>query len=153
MIIICISLYCKVKHVFVVNALYFSFRKVVVYFPSLYDDLFSDMTLYPSSRSSSCIYFLYILINSKTKKNPCQTWVKQQKLCHKFQVHFPWEREGSLTVESPSLFAKVWCGLAVHIRFLILNLQAKFFKNYVLYFGRISSELYKFCAVHPKSCK
>ena len=30
--------------------------------------------------------------------------------------------------KSPNLSAKIWYGLTVHIRFLILNLQAKFFK-------------------------
>ena len=33
-----------------------------------------------------------------------------------------------LTAKSPNLSAKIWYGLTVHIRFLILNLQAKFFK-------------------------
>ena len=44
------------------------------------------------------------------------------------QVHFPQEREGSLTAKSPNPSAKIWYGLTVHIRFLILNLQAKCFK-------------------------
>ena len=30
--------------------------------------------------------------------------------------------------KSPNLLAKIWYSLTVHIRFLILNLQAKFFK-------------------------
>ena len=30
--------------------------------------------------------------------------------------------------KSPNLLAKIWYGLTIHIRFLILNLQAKFFK-------------------------
>ena len=41
---------------------------------------------------------------------------------------FPWEREGYLTAKIPNLSAKIWYGLTVHIRFFILNLQAKFFK-------------------------
>ena len=44
------------------------------------------------------------------------------------KVQFPREREGYLTAKSPNLSAKIWYGLTVHIRFFILNLQAKFFK-------------------------
>ena len=44
------------------------------------------------------------------------------------QVHFPWEREGCLMAKSPNLSAKIWYGLTVHIRFLILNLQSKLFQ-------------------------
>ena len=41
------------------------------------------------------------------------------------QVHFPREREGSLTATSPNLSFKIWYSLTVHIiRFKIL--QAKF---------------------------
>ena len=69
------------------------------------------------------------------------------------QVHFPLEREGSLTAKSPNLSAKIWYGLTVHIHFLILNLQAKFFKIYALSFGKISSKLYKFHTIHPQKSR
>ena len=52
--------------------------------------------------------------------------------------------------KSPNLSAKIWYGLTVLIRFLILNLQAKFFKIYALSFGKISSKLYKFHAIRPQ---
>ena len=43
------------------------------------------------------------------------------------QVHFPREREGSLTAKGPNLLFKIRYGLTVHIiRFY--NLQAKFSK-------------------------
>ena len=60
----------------------------------------------------------------------------------------PREREGSLTAKSPNISAKIWYDLTVHIRFFILNLQAKFFK--FLSFGKISSELYKFRTIRPQ---
>ena len=42
--------------------------------------------------------------------------------------------------------------LTVHIRFFVFgDLQAKFFQNYVLSFDKISSELYKFCAIRQES--
>ena len=31
------------------------------------------------------------------------------------QVHFPWEREGSLTAKGPNLSFKIWYGLTIHI--------------------------------------
>ena len=54
--------------------------------------------------------------------------------------------------KSPNLSAKIGYGLTVHIRF-ILNLQAKIFQIYVLSFGKISSELYKFVQFAPESHK
>ena len=42
------------------------------------------------------------------------------------QVHFPREREGSLTAKGPNLSFKIWYGLTVHIiRFK--SLQAKLY--------------------------
>ena len=43
------------------------------------------------------------------------------------QVHFPREREGSLTAKGPNLSFKIWYGLTVHI-IHFQNLQAKFSK-------------------------
>ena len=67
------------------------------------------------------------------------------------QVHFPWEREGSLTAKSPNLSAKIWYGLTVHIRFFIFKFTSKIFQINALSFGKISSKLYKFHAIHPKN--
>ena len=42
------------------------------------------------------------------------------------QIHFPWEREGSLTAKGPNLSFTIWYGLTVHIiRFQ--SLQAKLY--------------------------
>ena len=65
------------------------------------------------------------------------------------QVHFPWEREGSLMAKSPNLSAKIWYGLTVHIHFFVSKFTSKIIQIYVLYFGKISSELCKFCAIRP----
>ena len=53
--------------------------------------------------------------------------------------------------KSPNISAKIWYGLTIHIRFFVLNLQAKFFKFLLLSFGKISSELYKFHAIRHSS--
>ena len=67
------------------------------------------------------------------------------------KVHFPREREGYLTAKSPNLSAKIWYGLTVHIRFFVFfKFTSKIFQIYVLSFGKISSELYKFHAIRPK---
>ena len=91
----------------------------------------SDTTLYPSSRSSLCIFSLLSCnkqkkngyINKFTKNDPCKTWVKISKVMPHPNNPFLREREGSLTAKSPNL-----C-LTVHICFFIFgDLQAKFFK-------------------------
>ena len=62
----------------------------------LYNFLFSS-TLYPSSRSSQCIsFFVNIIINFK---QPVQNTGKNIKSYATTQVHFPREREGSLTAK------------------------------------------------------
>ena len=66
------------------------------------------------------------------------------------QSIFPQEREGSLMAKSPNLLAKIWYGLTIHIRLFILKFTSKIFQIYVLSFGKISSELYKFRAVRPR---
>ena len=70
-------------------------------------------SLYPSTRSSSCIFINCILIN--LKQRPVKITGKNIKSYATAQVHFPWEREGSLTVKSPNLSFKIWYGLTVHI--------------------------------------
>ena len=58
------------------------------------------------------------------------------------QVHFPREREGSLTAKTskcPNLSAKIW----LNRTHWFLNLQAKFF-NYVLYFAKFPANQAKF---------
>ena len=57
-----------------------------------------------------------------------KAWVKISKIMPHPNSPFPREREGYLTAKSPNLSAKEWYGLTVHIRFFILNLQAKFVK-------------------------
>ena len=48
------------------------------------------------------------------------------------QVHFPWEREGSLTAKSPNLSFKIY--------YPLLNFTSKLFSNWVLWakFQRIT---------------
>ena len=69
------------------------------------------------------------------------------------QSIFPREREGSLTAKSPNLSAKIWYGLTVHIRFFVFKftIYKQNFSNLHLSFGKISSKLYKFHAIHPES--
>ena len=74
---------------------------------------FSLPTLYPSSRSSSCIIFFIKF--QKKKKDPCKNMGKNIKSYATTQVHFPREREGSLMAKSPNLSFKIWYGLTVHI--------------------------------------
>ena len=67
------------------------------------------------------------------------------------KVHFPWEREEYLTAKSPNLSAEIWYSLTVHIRFFIFfKFTSKIFQIYILSFGKISSELYKFRAIRPR---
>ena len=86
----------------------------------------------------------------KKKETRGLPWVKISKVMLNPTVHFPRERERSLTAKSPNISAKIWYGLTVHIRFFVLNLQAKFFKFPLLSFGKISSELYKFRTIRPR---
>ena len=76
---------------------------------------------------------------------------KYQKLCHNPTVHFPQEREGSLTAKSPNLSAKVWYGLTVHIRFFVLNLQAKFFKITSCLLAKFPANYTNFTQFTPES--
>ena len=57
------------------------------------------------------------------------------------QVHFPWEREGSLTAKSPNLLFKIY--------YPLLNFTSKLFQ--IGSFGQNSSELCKFRAIRPHS--
>ena len=97
----------------------------------------SDLTmLYPSSRSSACIFFFsFIFVNCKLKYNkqkkddPCKTWVKISKVMPQPNSPFPWEREGSLTAKSPNFLAKIQYGLTVHICFFVFKFTSKIFQT------------------------
>ena len=66
---------------------------------------------------------------------------------HVLLMYFPQKREGSLTAKCPNLLAKIWYGLTILIRFLILNLQAKFFKFTLCLLAKDKVN-YTFCAIH-----
>ena len=90
------------------------------------------LTLYPSSRPSSCIVFFYICyyINKISKKmTRGKHGYKYQKLCHN-PSPLPRGREGSLAAKSPNLSAKGV--LQLNRTHSFLNLQAKF-SNYILW--------------------
>ena len=53
--------------------------------------------------------------------------------------------------KSLNLLAKIWYGLTIHIRFFVSKFRSKIFQINILYFGKISSELCKFCTIHPKN--
>ena len=67
-------------------------------------------------------FFVYILIN--LKQRPVKITGKNIKSYATAQVHFPWEREGSLTAKSPNLSFKIY--------YPILNFTSKLFSNWVL---------------------
>ena len=52
--------------------------------------------------------------------------------------------------KSPNLSAKIWYGLTVHTCFFVSKFTSKIFQIYILSFGKISSESYKFQAIRPK---
>ena len=64
---------------------------------------------------------------------------------------FPWEREGYLMAKSPNISAKIWYGLTVHIRFFILNLQAKFFKFTFCLLAKFPANYTNFVQFAPES--
>ena len=81
----------------------------------LYNFLFSS-TLYPSSRSSHCIFFpffVYIIIN--LKQRPVQNMGKNIKSYATTQVHSPGKGREILRQKGPNLLLKIWYGLTVHI--------------------------------------
>ena len=53
---------------------------------------------------------------------------KRTKIMPQVPSLFPLGKGGKSYGKKSNLSAKIWCGLTVHIRFLILDLQAKFFK-------------------------
>ena len=67
------------------------------------------------------------------------------------QSIFPQEREGSLTAKSPNLSAKIWYGLTIHIRFFVLNLQAKFFKFTFCLLAKFPANYANFVQFTPES--
>ena len=52
--------------------------------------------------------------------------------------------------KSPNILAKIQHGLTVRMCFFVFKFTSKIFRIYVLSFGKISSELYKFCTNRPK---
>ena len=53
--------------------------------------------------------------------------------------------------KSPNLLAKIWYGLTIHIHFLILNLQAKFFKFTSCILAKFPANYTNFAQFTPKS--
>ena len=116
---------------------------------------------YIHHRDHHYVFFHYFHVTNKKKRvilinlqkiDPCKTWVKISKVMPQVPNSiFPQEREGSLTAKSPNLLANIWYGLTVHICFFIFKIyKQKFFKIYILSFGKISSELYKIRAIFPR---
>ena len=133
------------------------------------------LTLYPSSRPSKLYFFFYICyyINKKNffKNDPCKSMGKNMQIYAITQVHFPREREGSLTANNPSLsatnviqlnrthsskfttnFAFPFCTLAIHPKYPAPFINTLCFR----YLPRLeilsnSRELCKFRAVRPHS--
>ena len=103
--------------------------------------------LYPSMRSSNCIFINCILIN--LKQRPVKITGKNIKSYARAQVHFPREREGSLTAKSPNLSFKNIIRLNRTYYSLLKFSQAKLLK--IGSFGQNSSELRKFRAIRPHS--
>ena len=61
------------------------------------------------------IVFLFCIRNKFKNNDPCKNMGKIIKSYATTQVHFPREREGSLTAKGPNLSVKIWHGLTVHI--------------------------------------
>ena len=67
---------------------------------------FRDVTtLYPSSRSSTCIFLFFCIYCNKFQQRPMQNMGKNIKSYATTPSPFPQEREGSLTAKSPKSFA------------------------------------------------
>ena len=69
-------------------------------------------------------FFLYICILINLKQRPVKITGKNIKSYATAQVHFPWEREGSLTAKSPNLLFKIY--------YPLLYFTSKLFPNWVL---------------------
>ena len=61
------------------------------------------------------------------------------------QVHFPREREGSLTAKSPNLLAKI----RLNRTHSFLKITGKSFQIYPLSFSKISSKLSRIRSIRP----
>ena len=96
-------------------------------------------SLYPSTRSSNCIFINCILIN--LKQRPVKITGKNIKSYATAQVHFPREREESLTAKSPSLSFKNMIRLNRTYYSLLKFSQAKLLK--IWSFGQNSNKLSK----------
>ena len=66
-------------------------------------------------RTVFLFFYVYIYINKLLKQGPVKIMGKNFKSYATSQVHFPREREGSLTAKGPNLSFKIWYGLTVHI--------------------------------------
>ena len=53
--------------------------------------------------------------------------------------------------KSPNISAKIWYGLIVHIRYFVLNLQAKFFKFTFCLLAKFPANYTKFAPFAHKS--
>ena len=60
-------------------------------------------------------YFIYVYTLINLKQQPVKIMGKNFKSYATSQIHFPREREGSLTAKGPNLSFKIWYGLTVHI--------------------------------------
>ena len=96
-------------------------------------------SLYPSMRSSNCIFINCILIN--LKQRPVKITGKNIKSYATAQVHFPQEREGSLMAKSPNLSFKNMIRLNRTYYLLLKFSQAKLLK--IWSFGQNSNKLSK----------
>ena len=129
----------------------------------LYVFLFVDMTsLYPSSRSPNCIFFLshivYILI--KFLNDPCKTWVKISKVMPHPKSIFPGKGRDALwqkvqifhlkygTAQSYILFASKFMVRLNRTYYLLLKFTGKIFK--IVSSVEIYSESRKIHSIHPK---
>ena len=97
------------------------------------------MSLYPSMRSSNCIFINCILIN--LKQRPVKITGKNIKSYATAQVHFPREREGSLMAKSPNLSFKNMIRLNRTYYSLLKFSQAKLLN--IWSFGQNSNKLSK----------
>ena len=109
-------------------------------------------SLYPSTRSSNCIFINCILIN--LKQRPVKITGKNIKSYATPQVHFPREREGSLTAKSPNLSFKNMIRLNRTYYSLLKFSQAKLLKicanSFLLVFA-VSGPFTSFLVLHTVS--
>ena len=77
------------------------------------------------------LYFFFVYINKLLKQRPVKITGKNIKSYATAQVHFPWEREGSLTAKSPNLSFKILSASKFHEQtFFQLGPSGKIPANY-----------------------